>query len=448
MEGRATFLVEHEPDDVSSGGDRIGVERPPALGAPAPAQRLGASEHLFVALRRFTPTNVVRVLAIDGAFAKRDVEAALAKLAARHPMLRARIADGPSPHLVHGGAPPIRLNLVRRRDDAHWREVLGRVLNVPLAQEPGRHFDFWFLRSDRAVRSELVIAGEHALCDGVSMNHLCGELVRLIAGARPAPPRSILPVLEALLPPFAPLDRAASFGRSLARFTRVAAERAVFESPRGVASSSTHAFAELDRDATDALRRRARAERTTVTGALMAAVLVSVRKVRRGAPRLAMSMPIDLRPRIPRRRLEAADLANFTNAVYLASKADADLWTLARALKGQLDETMAGDRILASLPFVFGGGRRLVREGRPPFAHAMLSSSGLVPIEPDQGAFRIRGFYSATSAPMISADFAFFCNTFDGRLGVNLLFSEEVVTRAAADDVLESVHALLTRQGP
>jgi hypothetical protein len=47
---------------------------------------------------------------------------------------------------------------------------------------------------------------------------------------------------------------------------------------------------------------------------------------------------------------------------------------------------------------------------------------------------------------MLSADFSFFCNTFDERLSLNLVFSEELASRAEAEDVLESTRARLCQR--
>jgi hypothetical protein len=68
-----------------------------------------------------------------------------------------------------------------------------------------------------------------------------------------------------------------------------------------------------------------------------------------------------------------------------------------------------------------------------------------VPLSADYGRFRTVGFHSATSVAMLSADLGFFCNTMHGRLCVNLVFSEKVISRSDAELVIESVVSALTQ---
>src|SRR5204863_240088 len=68
---------------------------------------------------------------------------------------------------------------------------------------------------------------------------------------------------------------------------------------RPSAHTSAYGFRNLSREQTTELIAAARAEATTVTGALMAAALLAVREVRPRTPRLALSVPINLRPRLP-----------------------------------------------------------------------------------------------------------------------------------------------------
>ncbi len=405
-------------------------------------QRLGASERLFVELHRFTATNVTRVIALEGTLDPLRLEGALAALAARHPLMRARISTGFAPSFVHDAAPPLQLYVVRRRDGEHWRELLEELLNRPLDHAAGRLFEVHYLYAARERRAELILVGEHAACDGVSMNSLCAELLALCAGAPRLPVRPTLPVLEALLPSFSWPRRLTSLGGSLARLTRVSVERRLRE-PRTAGRTSAYAFTRLSRERTAHLVARARLAGATVTGVLMAAALLAVRTVRRATPRLALSVPVNLRARLPARAVQPEDLGNYTGAVFLEAQTSDGLWELARALKADLDRAASGDALLAAAPLAYRAAAWLVRAEKPPLAHAMLSNSGVVPLQSDYGAFRPLGFFSASSAPMVSADFCVFCNTLDSRLCVNLVYAKEIVTRDEAEGVLTRIRDLL-----
>lgn len=405
-------------------------------------QPLGASERLFLAQRDFTATNVTRVVALEGVLPPRVLRKALRALQARHPLLSAHIEGERAPRFVFGSASAPRLQLIARRDDRHWRSVLETALNTPFANRPGPLFAAYYVYSERARRAELIVAADHTISDGVSINNLCSELLALCAGRPPKPPRRALPVLEALVPDVPAWKQAWALSKSLATFAGIAAQRTLLESRRH-AQGSAYTYLALSREQTHALVARARAERTTVTGALMSAVLRAVKEVR-PSPRLALSVPINLRPRLQGHDLVPQDLGNYTSVAYLQSTARGGAWPLARALKAHLDDTVRSDRLLSAVRLVYKAGKLFLHKDSPPFAHAMISNSGVVPLERDYGTFRPVAFYSATSAPMLSADFSFFCNTLDDRLSINLVFSESVVSRAEAERVLAKVGSYLS----
>jgi hypothetical protein len=128
--------------------------------AAAPAVRvlqdqpLGASERLFLAQRRFTATNVTRVVALEGVLPPRVLQRALRALQARHPLLSAHIEGERAPRFVFDGAAPPRLHLIARRDDEHWRSVLETALNTPFTNRPGPLFAVYYVHSARARRAE------------------------------------------------------------------------------------------------------------------------------------------------------------------------------------------------------------------------------------------------------------------------------------------------------
>jgi hypothetical protein len=408
-------------------------------------QTLGSSEQFFVALRRFTATNLVRVIAIEGKLAPDTIRLVLPALQARHPRLNVHVEDSDRPRFVREQGAPIPLHVIRRRDGEHWCRLLEQLLNVPLPQQPGPLLHVYYLHAPDQVRAELFVVCDHVIGDGISINALCAELLGLCAGDTIQPARPTLPVLDELSPQFSHCRRAAAFSRALVRFTRSALLRRRHEKLTG-GKFTRFMSTILTVEQTQTLLARARAEQTTLTGALMEAVSLAVREVRVTAPRLALSVPVNMRPHIPVHRLEAEDLGIFTNVAYLDADDGDDFWSRARAWKTQLSEVAGSTRLLAALPLIYWMGRLSVRSGRPPFAHALISNSGIVPLRTSYGAFRPVDFFSANSAVMLSADFAFFCNTFDRRLRINLVFLQEVVEGATARRVLDAVGARLTRQ--
>jgi hypothetical protein len=428
-----------------------GARAPVTTQRPTPSGRLrllgesrllGANERFFVAQHRFTATNVVRVIVLEDAPSVGALEAALTSLQARHPMLRARI-DGRS--LIQDEAPALSLRVLQRRDDRHVHELLERLLDTALPLASGPLLEAHYLRSDRTRRAELILVGDHAVTDGVGMNNLCAELLALSAGEPPRSPRRTLPMLEELLPRYSTLERLSGFAPSLLGFARVSLLRAR-RVPYAAPESSCHAAIELDEAQLAALLTRARAERTTITGALMASILLTLREARPRDAELALSVPVNLRERVPGNKLSAQDLGNYTSAAYLHSPARAAKWELARTLSASLERKVQSAALLSALPLVYDTGRKLVRRHGSPLAHAMISNSGVLPIARSYGGARVVGFYSASSAPMLSAAQAFFCNTLHGRLCINLVFAEQIISRDQATELLAQVRDTLTRR--
>lgn len=409
-------------------------------------QRLGASERFFVRVRAFTPINVTRVVALSTPPSPTAIQRALSALAARHPLLRAAVAEGTRPAFAHDSAAPITLTVVERRSEDHFQRVLEQVLNTPLAAQNGRLFAFFYVYTPGAQRAELILAGEHSACDGISMNQLSAELLQLAARGTPVQVKPVLPVLEDMLHSYPMSAQLTGVGSSLLRLARIALSRRRHEQ-RATPRTTAYAHVSFTRAETEALLARARSEGTSLTGLLMAALLSTLRAQRPELPRLALSVPINLRPRLARPGLSAENLGNYTSAAYLTSDARDGLWDLARTLKAELDREATGERLLASVPLVYRAGGLLVRQNARPLAHAMLSNSGQVPLRADYETFRAVGFYSASSAPMLSADLAVFCNTFDGRLTLNFLFAEEVMSRTTATELGAALQRTLVAQG-
>jgi len=424
-----------EASDPAADFPRVVVHRQP----------LDASGRFFVALRRFFPTQLARVIAVEGSLPPHELATALRTLQARHPMLRARLLDdGVAPSFEHGAYTTLRPLLVERTSARHWQTVLTSVLATRDGRASAPLFAAHYVYDPEAARSELVLVADHTVADGVSMNHLCAELIGLCAGRASLPARPLLPPLEELLPHASPWLRAASFGTALARLTRVVLTRSLRERRTPVGGTS-HLHRELTVEQTSRLLERARTERTTVTGALMAAAMLALELHPGDRSRRAITVPVDLRTRIREHELSAADLGHFTSVVYLAAHGGGTLWPLARQLKSQLEQTVGSPHLLAAVPLIYRAGRLFLRRARPPLSHAMVSNSGVVPFESSYGAFRVVGFYSGTSAPMLSADQAYFCNTLHGRLSINAIFSEQVVTRERAERALDDLVDSLTR---
>ena len=421
---------------------------------------------------RGAPLNFTTVVRVTGPLTVDAVRAALPALRARHSHLRARIvADGRTGALVDHGVPPLSVRVVEGGGAAALAE-LEREINEPVASDPGPLARFTFLTGEVANESHLLVTLHHVVGDGMSGAFLARDLVnaasQALAGATPAlPPLTDPGPLESLLP-------AALRGfRGVGGLLRFAANEAWVTTRHGrpiQARRDAHAFAhsrrtrvithELDRAAADALAARARAEKTTVHGALSAAIVLGVladaKLGLRGS--VAFGSPVNVRARLEPPVGENAGFYVSMVAFRAAANPDVPFWDLARAVRRSLERDLARDAGLAlfrALPAFFSliGSERLApRTLVERWEHLVPATTGLtnlgrLAIETRHGPLSIEDCWFA-ACPSALGNFLSTSTSLHGRIRWNFLWPDPVMTSAHAtaltDDIVRRLHAALT----
>ncbi|WP_342051572.1 MULTISPECIES: phthiocerol/phthiodiolone dimycocerosyl transferase family protein [unclassified Cupriavidus] len=266
---------------------------------------LGTHEHCYWLLGRSTNNHIVYAAEIDGIASPQAWRAAFDALQHRHPLLRVRIPAMPDgfpyafPYFDSVEDRPIPVHVT---DDVPWHEdgIDAEWLDREIAREliePVDHDRAPLMRAIVAsdgTRSLLIVAGSHAIFDGIGLAGCIRDVLRALAGQTLAP-LPVPPSLNQLLgvavgrppthppahPPVRPPARAIS---------------PEVPAPPHAATPVVHRL-RLSRTLTGVLRIRARAAHATVHGALCAAMLLTGRAYMRAWQDAAVKVvsPIDLR---------------------------------------------------------------------------------------------------------------------------------------------------------
>ena len=156
-------------------------------------RRLGVAEEAMDLLecQRGSGHSVEVVELDDIALDPERVTQALATVAARHPLMRAHICDGPDgpAFAAHHELPPGVVRTVHRRNDAVWLDVANAELNNAFERgDPLIRINL--IVGDDVSHSEIVITVHHAAFDAQSLVLVARrppERVRRVVARRAAP---------------------------------------------------------------------------------------------------------------------------------------------------------------------------------------------------------------------------------------------------------------------
>src|SRR6266446_7484380 len=154
--------------DVSPGVDERGSTNAPVQGNIR-SRRLLLLERTMYREGR-TPFTSVFTIQLLGRLEEGRLRQALARLQAKHPLLRCVIEDGADsegPCFVLQDRPvPIPLRIVERKHDDDWQTEVRREWVAPFDASRDPLVRLVWLRASEV--SELILVGHHCICDGQS----------------------------------------------------------------------------------------------------------------------------------------------------------------------------------------------------------------------------------------------------------------------------------------
>ncbi|MBS1149144.1 MAG: monooxygenase, FAD-binding protein [Myxococcaceae bacterium] len=411
------------------------------------------------------PLNFTTNARITGPLTAEVLRAALPAVRARHPHLRARIATDAAGHpgFRHDEVPPLELTVVAGGD---WVKELEREINQPFAlQGPLARFT---LVPTGPGEAYLLITIHHSVGDGMSGAFLMRDLLEACAQAVAGQTPRLAELAESAsidegLPPAGRGLRA--WGHHLRFISRELSVALRSGRPLKVRRDQHH-YAhsrrarviphQLDPVFAERLLTRARAEQTTVHGALSAAMLLGTladAQVERAG--VTFGTPVNVRALLA--PAIAEQLGFYISMVSYRAVVDAKvpLWDLARAVRRQLEGTIArGDQLsmLDLLPRLMGlldsPGLEpkvlLERVERAAAATTGLTNLGRLTIASQHGPLKIEDCHFA-ACPSALGDFMATATSLHGRIFWNFVWADPVLTEAHAHSLVGGIVDRLKR---
>lgn len=296
-------------------------------------RNLGAYEAIFARAQR---GNFVMFASFAGTAPAGTWKSAVAALTKRHPMLRVRMQEAAGIiSLVPAEEGNLRLWHEQRGEGEDWKEIAGRWLAGRIGIDSEELVRVLVLEGNSGC--DLLLAMHHGLGDGRSALGLFEDLMRSMDGLElnsyelgpdvdqllrdklgPLPDLSEAPLAESRYTPFLP-----------------------YAEPWAPLQT-----AKLNVEDTARLARRARAEATTVTGALAAAM---VRAWRKTNPELQdeavrLLLPVDVRSRVGLSG-ELMLAISTTNETVLPEQSE-QFWELARRMRNATSQALTDEGLL------------------------------------------------------------------------------------------------------
>jgi hypothetical protein len=290
---------------------------------------LGGFEHLHWLFSQSGPRAFALAMEVTGTTTVKQWRAALDALQLSQPFFSVLIDvdDDDRPYFRRVTGSPIPMRVLDGRLAASWEDEMGKEVStmIPAAHAP-------LLRTvliHGAERSIFIITAHHSISDGVSMAAALCDLVRAVRGEQ-LQPRPMLPSPEHLLDV---ISKTSTVRDQTERAIAKGSDRTIFSS--SYREPFTVESLRLDEALTSSILRRARAEETTLHGALCAAVIRASRTTSLGREQKAIRL---LSPINARNQCGVDDTSSMcigAAIIPVAAGEERDLWSLARRIKSE-----------------------------------------------------------------------------------------------------------------
>jgi hypothetical protein len=401
------------------------------------------------------PLNFTTIARVTGPLTIAALRAALPALRARHPFLGARI-------VTEGATRPVfqfdcTSPLAVKVGSSGWVAELEAELNTRIDADHGPLARFVWVEAD----SRLLITLHHSIGDGMSGAFLMRDWVSAAAQALAGQTPRLAPLpatvsAEASLPSTARAGATSHHARFLLKELALGARHGLpltlrHDVPRLAHERRTRVIpVELDAPLTAALLARARAEKTTVHGALSAAMILgAIADTGRSRGNISFGSPVNVRANLA--PAVGEDVGFFVSMLAFRDAVELSLpfWELARRVRRQLEDNLAradpmGMLVLFPKAFDLFGINRLSphalaeRVQKLIVATSGLTNLGRLTIATDHGPLRIEDCHFGAS-PSALGSFLGTATSLNGRLFWNFMWPDPNLTERHATALVTSI---------
>lgn len=347
---------------------------------------LGAFEKTFWLLDQIDSKDFALAAEIDGTAAVEKWERAIKEVQLRHPNLSVRIVmdELSRPVIQHIDNLVIPFRVVNTHQGYLWEQEVERELSQRFDTAEGPLIRIVLVQKPQTT--VLIVAANHTLADGTSVNYLIRDLLAAVSGTE-------LKKFEFQL----------SNDQTLGLPEDMPAQTVTDKFELGISDRIVHpkvSSLRLNIEKTNRIIEKARAENTTVHGAICAAVVIAGRKMRVAWSDVKMEL---ISPICTRGVLGLDD--NFglnitTHPVFFENEQDLSFWELARLAKAGLDGTFTEAHVRNYLGFfrdlTFGHNNigQMLEILKGAFNHQiMVTNLVKVKYDTDFGALKLKSLY-------------------------------------------------------
>ncbi len=420
-------------------------------------RKLAPNEQSMEILNRCAGSyNVVTISRIKGNLSKEIVRQALDLIQSRHPRLNSRIVGTLDNLHFESGADKIPLRVAYQKDNEQWLEVVLEELNKPIQSDKGLARTVLIsLRGENI--SYLLTILHHAISDGLSTVQLHSEILtfcgKIAAGKIEDDISSLLPLpdIQELMPKsmqgkVGAIKGILSLLRLKLKLLWYRPETMSFQKSVPIELRRCGmVYRKLNKQIITQLVELCRKEKTTVQGALCAALLFAAARIIRDDNkenlRLSCSSSIDLRkrlkPEVNRENLGilASAITSFHNL-----NINTSFWDLARDVRQQLEVGLKSEDIFS----IVLASRKIYESllSRPNEAPVTIAVTnvGQINIPNDYGLFQLEEISFVPAQAVFESVLSAAVTTFQGTMLLNFMFSEPSISlqriETLANDVI------------
>jgi NRPS condensation-like uncharacterized protein len=398
---------------------------------------LGAFEKTFWLLDQIDSKDFVLAGEIEGRESVQAWQQAINKVQLRHPNLSVKIVldQFSRPFLEHVEDMPIPLRVVNADESYRWEQEVEKELATRFNTAEGP-----LLRAvivQKPATTILVLAGHHAISDGTSISYLFRDILTAVTGNQLQP-----------MNPQPSNDETLGLPGDVA----IAGSDKLSSIDNNFKSVAPKVFSiRLGQETTSKIIERAREEKTTVHGAICAAVLISARKMRSEWADRKIEM---ISPICARRPLQLDDnygLNITTHAVYFEGEQRFPFWDIARMAKAGLAGTETEEHVrnyinfFRDITFNSADLQKMIDILKNAFNHEiMVTNLGRVKYDTNFGKLKLKAVYGPmvrsgkgneqTIGAISSNGSLCLTNTSDKPINGLLEAMEEILTKACEID--------------
>ena len=424
-------------------------------------RKLASSEQAMEILNcRATSFQVVTISRITGQLSEEILRQALDLIQCRHPRLNSRIVGELDSLRFESGAIKIPLRVVNNLHKEQWQEIVLEEMNQKIQSHKGLARAVLVGCESENNVSYLMTTLHHAISDGLSCIRLHSEILtycQKIASGEPigeVDRLRLLPPIQQLLPKSIqgfPGVMNGIFTLLRLKFQQIWHRPETLGFEKYVPTESRRAsfvHRQLEEELTQQLINLCRNEKTSVQGALCAALMLAVARKITGNKRtdvhLSCRSYVSLRKRLqPEVSDENLGLLASSVTSFHALKRNTSFWDLARDVKQQLEASLEGNDIF-SIVLMF---RKIVESflNHPNQAPASvaITNIGRANIPQVYGQFKLEEISFVPAQAAFGGIVSAAVSTFQGKMLLNFMFSEPSISQHTMEEVANNAISCL-----